>query len=265
MTNIELNSSDRFAHSSTSKGNQQKWFKNNIFYKADSMGYEGLAELFSSKICENIDDFNYVPYFLCEITEGAKTYNGCHCTSFLNEAESVISFAHILEKKYTSFSKYLKNGCKESVRFVTEEIFEATGLDVFKYIADNLLLDAITLNEDRHLNNLAVIKGNSYYRIAPVFDNGLAFLSDIGDYTINEDLNECIKRVKAKPFLTRFQRQAEVLLEMGAKPLKFKKDFVLKSLKDTDYGNYDRQYAKRCMAVARRNIIRLEGLAWKNP
>lgn len=264
MKNIELNSSDRFLHSSTSKGNQQKWFKNNVFYKADSMGYEGLAELFASRICENIDDFNYVPYFLCKIKEGARLYNGCFCTSFLNEGESVLSFAHILEGKYTDFSRYLKNGCKESIRFITEEIFEATGLDVFSYVADNLLLDAITLNEDRHLNNLAVIRGVSYYRIAPVFDNGLAFLSDIGDYNINEDLNECIKRVKAKPFLTKFKKQAEVLLKMGAEPLKLKKDFLLESLENTGYGDYNRQYARRCIAVARRNIIRLEGIVWKS-
>lgn len=138
MEHIELNSSDRFLYSSTSKGNQQKWFKNNIFYKADSMGYEGLAEIFASKICENITDFNYVPYFLCHIKEGSKTYNGCFCQSFLSEDESIVSFAHILEEKYIDFSKYLKNGCKESIKFVLEEIFMATGLDVFNYIADNL-------------------------------------------------------------------------------------------------------------------------------
>lgn len=51
---------------------------------------------------------------------------------------------------------------------------------------------------------------------------------------------------------------------MGANPLKIQKDILLESLNNIDCGDYDKQYARRCIAVSRKNIIRLEGLVWKN-
>lgn len=44
---VQLDEADRMLQSSTSKGNQTKWFRNNRYYKADSFGYEGLAEWLS--------------------------------------------------------------------------------------------------------------------------------------------------------------------------------------------------------------------------
>ena len=36
----------------SSKGNQLKWYKNEIWYKADYTGYEGLAEYVVSNLLE---------------------------------------------------------------------------------------------------------------------------------------------------------------------------------------------------------------------
>ena len=36
--------------SASSKGNQQKWLVNDLWYKADHMGYEGLCEVIVSEL-----------------------------------------------------------------------------------------------------------------------------------------------------------------------------------------------------------------------
>ncbi len=38
----------------SSKGNQLKWCRNNVWYKADYMGYEGLVEYVVSRLWKNL-------------------------------------------------------------------------------------------------------------------------------------------------------------------------------------------------------------------
>lgn len=65
-----------------------------------------------------------------------------------------------------------------------------------------LELDCLTLNEDRHTNNLAVLRDEETkeFRLCPIFDNGRSLLSDLNDYPLTDDLYPCIERVKAKLF-----------------------------------------------------------------
>ena len=145
-----LNKDNRLEYSSTSKGNQIKWFFDGKYYKADSFGYEGLAEWVVSRFSESIFDIAYTPYYPCLIEEDEHQYNGCYSESFLKEDESFISFAHILELKYLDYSSQIKGGFSSSFSFLCDEIKMVTGLDVSHYVAQNLYLDAIILNEDRH-------------------------------------------------------------------------------------------------------------------
>ena len=71
-----------------------------------------------------------------------------------------------------------------------------------KYLTAILELDCLTLNEDRHTNDLAVLRDEETkeFRLCPIFDNGLSLLSDLNDYPLTDDLYTCIERVKAKPF-----------------------------------------------------------------
>ena len=116
---VHLNKDVRLEHSSTSKGNQIKWFLDESYYKADSFGYEGLAEWVVSKFSEAIVDLSYTPYNCCLIEEDGCQYNGCYSKSFLKEDESFISFAHILELKYLDYSKHIKSGF---LRIAKEEV-----------------------------------------------------------------------------------------------------------------------------------------------
>ena len=67
------------------------------------------------------------------------------------------------------------------------------------------------LNEDRHTNNLAVIRNEKtgVYRFCPIFNSGLALLSDLDGYPLANDSYHSIGRVQAKPFSLDFDEQVE--------------------------------------------------------
>ena len=57
------------------------------------------------------------------------------------------------------------------------------GLDLSEYLGNILAIDQIILNEDRHFNNLGLIKvKDGEYRPAPIFDNGKSFFT--GNYSV---------------------------------------------------------------------------------
>ena len=70
-----------------------------------------------------------------------------------------------------------------------------------------LELDAFFLNEDRHTNNIAVLYDTEKdcYELSPIFDQGLSLLADTSyDFSLEQPLEDCIKRVEAKPFHSSF-------------------------------------------------------------
>ena len=71
----------------SSKGNQLKWRRNGIWYKADYTGYEGLAEYMISKLLRysDLDMTEYVDYETEMISYGTTEYTGCKSRNFLPE------------------------------------------------------------------------------------------------------------------------------------------------------------------------------------
>ena len=99
-----------------------------------------------------------------------------------------------------------------------------TGLCGFgRYLSTIIELDAFLLNEDRHTNNLAVIRNEETgnFRLCPIFDHGLSLLSDLNDYPLDADVYVCIQRVKAKPFSPDFGEQAEATTMLYGSDLRF--------------------------------------------
>lgn len=218
MQTFNINFNNRFLLSSTSKGNQIKWTIGNKFIKADSMGYESVAEIVASILESTISGINYVSYSPCIIVED-NSYNfyGCVSDIFINDNESLVTVNKILKLYYGGTEqefKHLKrlsgkqlisevvNICSEVTKISTNEIME--------YLSNMFKIDALILNEDRHLNNISFIKSdNGAYSLAPIFDNGLSLLSDTRDYPMGERLYLLLRRVKAKPFNTDFIKQAK--------------------------------------------------------
>lgn len=113
---------------------------------------------------------------------------------------------------------------EERIQYTVSFVEERTGLaDFGAYLSTLLELDAFILNEDRHTNNIAVIRNekDGTFRLCPIFDNGLALLSDLNDYPLTRDIYECIDAVKAKPFVSDFDEQAEAVSRLFGSRLKF--------------------------------------------
>ena len=186
MQVIDFTSADRImSEGHTSKGDQPKWKQSGNWYKADHMGYEALSEIIVSRLLtwSNADDFVvYQPVF---IHYNDKVIPGCSSHDFMRKDEMLIPFERL-------HRAYEGRGL-------------AQALTKFDSPADRIAileLDCLTLNEDRHTNNLAVLRNEETkeFRLCPIFDNGLSLLSDLNDYPLTDDLYTCIERVQAKPF-----------------------------------------------------------------
>lgn len=215
--------------SHTSKGNQLKWRDGNIWYKADHLGYEGASEVIVSHLLrKSALRVPYVRYDPVIIKFKGKMYHGCKSADFLPRDTSIIPLERL-------FWQYNGQGLAESlskIKTTTEKIqffvngFESiTGIkECGKYITAILEVDAMFLNDDRHTNNLAVLRDEETdtFALCPIFDNGAALLSDTTmDYPLNMDVYDCIKHAEAKPFSSSFDEQLEAAEELYGVQLRF--------------------------------------------
>lgn len=260
---IEVEANNRFDLSSTSKGNQIKWFQNNMYIKADSMGYEGFAEVLTSELLKYIDiPFDYIDYFPCEIKEKGRQYSGCYSYNYLTSNECFISIARLLECRYKNIDLiYKKYVGKALVDFIIQFIKEQTGLDITEYLSILTKFDYLILNEDRHFNNINLIYNSitKAYKLGPIFDNGLSLLSDTTDYDILDTISANIKQVKSKPFSNNFNKQVAYF---DNKPLKIDIQSYYKALEKHKDLYENNKYYIRAVNVLNRQLRGLEGKIW---
>ena len=199
----------------TSKGDQPKWHQGDLWYKADYMGYEALAEVVISRLLKKSNVPEFVRYEPAWIRYEAGEASGCISRSFQSRQEMLVPFERLHRAyKGRGLAAELANlpGPEERIRYTVDFVESATGLrNVGPYLTLLLELDMVFLNEDRHTNNLAVLRNEETeaFRLCPVFDNGLALLSDLYDYPLERDLYQCITAVEAKPFDRGFEAQVE--------------------------------------------------------
>ncbi len=200
---------------SSSKGNQPKMLVDGFWYKTDHMGYEGLCESVISKLIQKTNITDFVEYAPVIILRDKKEYKGCFSKNFKKENESIYTVEHLF-RAYTgkSLAGELSNiqGTEDRISFTVDFITKHTNLTNFgQYLTAMLQLDAVFLNEDRHTNNIAVIRNDNTkeYSLCPFFDFGLSLLSDLNDYPENEDIFKLIYKVSAKPFSSDFDEQTE--------------------------------------------------------
>ncbi len=187
---------------STSDGTQIKYYKDDYFYKINSMGGEDEAEYLASGILKfsSLDINEYVLYERGQVNSS----NACRSKNFLKPTEDFFTFNHLHKNmsRVPMFEKTFEyKTLSKKIEYVVNFMKNATGLDVTDYLRNTFSTDSIILNEDRHFNNLGVImKEDGTYRTAPIFDNGRSMF--IGNFSIKDNLpiSENIKRVSCKPF-----------------------------------------------------------------
>lgn len=253
---------------STSKGNQRKWVIGNKFLKADTMGYESIAEVLASELEMVVDGIDFVNYSLCKVIENGKVFFACESDVFLSGGDRLVSLERILSRYAGSEVKrdILFKGLtgKNLVSKVVKICSDMTNLSeesIMMYLSNMIKLDAILLNEDRHTNNIAFIKGKEGYRLAPIFDNGLSLLSDLDCYPMGANISMLIRKVKSKPFSTDFKKQLGYfsslpLLRIDYERLLFRLNEYTVEFKEKEYF--------RAKSVLLKMLNNLKGEAWNN-
>ena len=237
----------------TSKGNQYKYKVNDTWYKTDYLGYESAVEYLVTKILEHSNITNFVKYSLCTVYVEATEYVDCKSKDFLKDGQNLITAYRLLQSNYgIDFMKNFHNKDLESqLNIFVKLIEDCTGIDNFgKYLTTLLELDAFTLNEDRHFNNIALIRNNDgSFIVSPIFDNGAAFLSDIRySYPLYKNTYGLIPIVKSKPFNSDFDAQVSCAEKLFGRQI-WLKDFNIKPFIEEIGKYYSNEICERLITV----------------
>lgn len=224
--------------STSSKGDQSKWRIGDKWVKQNTRGYEGQAEVLASLVLSHstLQEKNYVKYYPCEIVlPNGDTTIGCYSYDFRGKLQEV-TLERLFEANFTSTDPILNDKSLSTVvKFeqLMQQVQDFTGLDVRLDIARLLAFDALTLNEDRHTNNILFLYNpvDKSWQLAPIFDNGLSLLSDEKDYTPGKPLTILKRKVKAKPFNSSFSKQ----LALYTGPAFFNKTTLLETLESNPF------------------------------
>ena len=254
---IDVSRDERIKSSPSSKGNQIKWrTRDGYWLKADDMGFEGLSEAVAARLLEqtNIDDYAW--YETCIITEEGVSYRGCISRDFLAPGEKLITLARLYETHGLDiYAEFDRKSATMRLNDLIKSVTEWTMLEDFgPWLGKLLEFDAFILNEDRHLQNIAVIlKQDAGFRLMPVFDNGAAFMSDTRrDYPLTVATSRLISKVRSKPIVTHFDKQIDAVRDVIGLSLKFEGD-ITADLKDIEhYDNVEINRVARIIIISSR-------------
>lgn len=224
---IHFVTNERIAETS-SKGNQEKWVDGNRWYKLDQFGYEALTETMISQLlersnCEQDYPFRFTRYRMERITAHGIERTGCSSEDFLLPGQSIITLSHLYKRESEVSLQALlsrQSSDKKRIAYLAEATAELTGLELFpQYLTLLFEIDALFLNDDRHLNNIAVLESGGKYDYCPIFDNGAGLLSNMRTAPMDIEPKALIAAQRARPFGTTFNRQAGAVRALYGKQL----------------------------------------------
>ncbi len=202
MFNITLSDDLIVNIDGTSEGTQTKFYDKGYWYKTDTFD-EGIVEYLVSKLLtfSTLPKKSYVIYEYGKINGK----NGCRSKDFLKPGYELITFERIHQRitgTKLSAKKYEFEKMESYIEYTVDFFRKYLNLDIKKYLKNIFTLDFITLNEDRHFNNLAAISDtkNNKYLTAPIFDNGKSLLNGNRSYRSAFSIEENVKKVIALPF-----------------------------------------------------------------
>ncbi len=197
----------------SSKGNQLKWEKCGVWYKADYMGYEGLSEYVISELLKKstLEYEEFVLYEPEQISYKKSIFNGAKSKNFLYDDWQIVTLQRLYKTMYNRnfiVDVWHIPDVSDRLDFVCDTVLKITGLKEFGiYLCKILTIDAFFLNEDRHMHNIAVLmNGDGKFKLCPIFDQGAGLMSDKSiDYPLTEDTIKLIGEVKSKTICTSFE------------------------------------------------------------
>ncbi len=98
----------------------------------------------------------------------------------------------------------------EKVRWIAEQTARPIGLSRFgQYLTLFFEADMLAGNEDRHLNNIAVLRQGEGFDYCPLFDFGAGLLSNTRDYPLGIEPRAHLRLLRALPLGTTFGRHVQ--------------------------------------------------------
>ncbi len=240
---VRLISDEKIAETS-SNGNQEKWFdiETNRWYKLDQFGYEALAEtlisiLLQHSTIEKDTPFTFVRYEMERLHVHKRDRTGCSSENFLKDGWSIITVNKLLNQNLGGTLRERLTGLpsdRKRIAYLAEATAEYTALSAFpQYLTLLFEIDTLFLNDDRHLNNIAVLEKDGRYAYCPIFDQGAGLLSNIQISPMDIVPKALIGSARARPFDTTFTHQkntAESLYGTILSIPKFTKDELMEYL-----------------------------------
>ena len=208
-----------------SKGNQEKWYdaESDRWYKLDQFGYEALSETFVSILLEHSNlkadtPFQFVTYQMERIKRNSAELVGCSSGNFLKAGQSIITVGSLLKKGLTAQElKAFANTTSLSgkIEQLAKIVSELTQLEYFpQYLTLLFEIDSLCLNDDRHLNNIAVIEDANGFSYCPIFDHGAALLSNLVIGSLSLKPASLHPFLSALPFGVDFSEQASAARQL---------------------------------------------------
>lgn len=244
------------------RGNQIKFktYLNNksIWVKLDMFGYEGASEVIASRVAANSNIPNYFPvimYYPCYANLNGRNFCGCWSYDFQTTGVSELSFEQLCSRTFGESFYVLLKRSKGCVDLFYKELLRDLNIDfLWDYFSLLFSFDALIYNEDRHTNNILLMRDrDGKFFPAPLFDNGAAFCSNMFSYDITRPLYTCLRKVKAKPFLRDFENQASLATYNSQVELNMVNNTILVSDLE-EY--YDRRIIGRISSVLREKGLR---------
>lgn len=225
-----LHTNDRVV-ATTSRGNQEKWadVERNLWYKVDDGCFEALAEAVASEVLRRFTNAVQLPgisvanYWVETAEVHGLTRVVSVSENFKKEDESLVTANTIL--KNCLGAEYIREfnrraSLKERIRFLVETVELTTGMENFgEYFTTLLELDALFLNQDRHLNNIALLRNEAGYKPCPIFDCGDSFLLDFTLYRPDVETRAYLAKAQCLPFRSRFTQTVHTAQAMYGKHL----------------------------------------------
>lgn len=205
----------------SSDGCSPKYTDGSLWIKVDTNGYEALAEVLACRVIQALG-YNCVEYKPCFLVVEELARSSCVSKSFQHAGLQETTLGRELCKLTELDSLYTLMLHLEHMQSVSERIdFVISTLkpyinseSLYKYIAVLLWLDSIMFNGDRHLHNILLFRTQTKLLLAPYFDFGDSFLSNvIFKYPLQMTAACGIRKVKSKPFSSTFKKQVQALSE----------------------------------------------------
>lgn len=210
-------SSKNALSTNSSGGKLLKWKDGNTFIKTSTVDTSSLQlrfmyESYSEVICYHIAKLlgiDCVEYKLCRVViDNRITTIACESQDF--------TLRNNRKYSYKSIARLMLDSCMPRYEMYDPLLYEKI-LTYFgnstaykEYLDNNILLDVLTLNDDRHFGNFGILVSDSNIEIPPLFDNGNSLFSykhiETLDYT-----DDLMSYLRCKPFDTSFNGEAERL------------------------------------------------------